>query len=273
MTTSRRNLIGVLVVATILLSACGGASNSNQSESAMNKSSARNIPDLIGSTKLNPHAPPGKNFDLSGFTLQLPTGSPDNVDTVTGAELEGGYSNRAYFFTDTSDGAMVLMDPKRGWTTSGSQHPRSELREDASWSTSGTNILDGLVSVTQVPDHTTVAQIFQASGPSKPLCELQVNANGTVDLLLEASNQGGNGTRHPIGSVTIGKAFPYQLSLKGSVITVIVNGQTSHFTIDSSFRKESFYFKAGDYDQTAVAGSPLSTPGTVVKYFSLKITH
>ncbi|MBL3940656.1 polysaccharide lyase family 7 protein, partial [Bacteroides thetaiotaomicron] len=51
------------------------------------------------------------------------------------------------------------------------------------------------------------------------------------------------------------------------------NGTTKTFTMDSSFDGESFYFKAGDYDQTAVSGTPLTTPGTVVKFYALTLTH
>jgi hypothetical protein len=43
--------------------------------------------------------------------------------------------------------------------------------------------------------------------------------------------------------------------------------------MDSSFDGESFYFKAGDYDQSAVSGTPKTTPGTVVHFYALKITH
>ena len=168
---------------------------------------------------------------------------------------------------------MVMMDPTIGWTTSGSQHPRTELREDATWATSGTNIVDATVAVTQVPDHTTIGQIFQGSGPSKPLCELQVTAGGTVNLLLENTNQGGNATDHKVGTVTIGKQFTYEMQLKGTTITVKINGVATSFTMDSSFDGETFYFKAGDYDQSATSGTPLTTPGTVVKFYALKITH
>jgi hypothetical protein len=43
--------------------------------------------------------------------------------------------------------------------------------------------------------------------------------------------------------------------------------------MDSSFDGETFYFKAGDYDQSATSGTPLTSAGTVVKFYALKITH
>jgi len=49
------------------------------------------------------------------------------VDEFSPAQLEAG-TNNAYFYTG-SDGAMVFWAPVNGASTSGSQNPRSELRE------------------------------------------------------------------------------------------------------------------------------------------------
>ena len=168
---------------------------------------------------------------------------------------------------------MVMADPATGWTTSGSLHPRVELRETATWPTTGTNILDATVTVTKVPSKTTIGQIFQGSGPSKPLCELEVDSNGTINLLLENTNQGGNANDHQVGSVPVGTQFTYEMMLSGTTITIKINGAASSFTMDPSFDGENFYFKAGDYDQTAVSGTPATTASTVVKFYALKITH
>ncbi|HIE5946659.1 MULTISPECIES: polysaccharide lyase family 7 protein [Burkholderia] len=43
--------------------------------------------------------------------------------------------------------------------------------------------------------------------------------------------------------------------------------------MDSSFDGERSYFKAGDYDQTSVSGTPLTAPGTVVKFHAPTLTH
>jgi hypothetical protein len=147
------------------------------------------------------------------------------------------------------------------------------MRENATWATSGTNIIDATVAVTKVPSNTTVGQIFQGDGPSKPLCELQVTSSGVVNLLLENTNQGGDADEHKVGTVTIGQKFTYEMQLSGTTITVKINGAATNFTMDSSFDGETFYFKAGDYDQSATSGTPLTSPGTVVKFYALKITH
>src|SRR5471032_131404 len=262
-------LISTLLIG--MLTACGGGGVGAEANTQVLSSGAS-----TGQT-LNPGRPPGVNFKLAPFTLQLPTGSSGNVDTVSGSSLAAGYTNQYYFYTDSSDGALVMVDPTQGWTTSGSQHPRTEMRENATWSTNGINKLDATVAVTQVPSKTTVGQIFQGSGPSKPLCELQVTAGGAVNLLLESTNQGGNAQTYPITSITAGSRFNYELSLTGTTITVTVNGTVNGtvktFTMDSSFNGENFYFKAGNYDQSAVSGTPLTTPGTIVKFYALTLTH
>ena len=228
---------------------------------------------LTGGPALNPNAPPGTNFNLSGYTLQLPTGSSGDVNTASGTQLADGYTDSPYFYTDPSDGAMDMMDPHTGWTTSGSEHPRVEFRENAIWPSSGTNVLSGTVEVAKVPSNTTISQIFQGTGPSKPLCELQFDSGGTVNLFLESTNEGGDGASTPITTIGVGTKFNYQLELSGSTITVIANGVTKTFTMDSSFDGEEFYFKAGDYDQSAVSGTPSTAVSTLVKFYALSITH
>ena len=221
---------------------------------------------------LNGGVVPGKNFNLAPFLLQLPTGSADNTDTVSGSGL-ATFTDSPYFYTNKSDGSMVMADPKQGWTTSGSLHPRVELRENATWKTSGTNVLAATVDVVEVPSHTTIGQIFQGSGPSKPLCELQVTSAGVVQLLLEDTNEGGSSTVPKITTVSLGTKFDYQLELSGTTITVTVNNVTTTFPMPASFIGESFYFKAGDYDQSAVAGTPLTSVSTIVQFYALSIKH
>jgi hypothetical protein len=103
--------------------------------------------------------------------------------------------------------------------------------------------------------------------------ELQYASGGTIKLLLENTNQGGNANTYTVGSVTAGSTFTYELSLTGTTIAVTLNGAVKTYTMPSSFVGESFYFKVGDYDQTAVAGTPGTMPGTIVKVYALKVVH
>jgi len=232
------------------------------------------LPGLSGG--LNPNVPPSSNFNLSiWFSLQLPIGSNGGPTEIFTSQLTSGYTASPYFYTDPGDGSMVMMDPHQGWATNGSLHPRTELHENGNWSASGTNLLNATLNVTQVPSNTCIAQIFQGTGPLKPLCELQFNANGNVTLFVENVNTGGQGgPTYQVAFVGVGNKFSYQLGLHGSTITATVNGTTITAPVPSSFNGEQFFFKAGDYDQSAVNGTPSTANGqTVVKFYSLGITH
>ena len=210
------------------------------------------------------------HIDLSGWELQLPTGPTGHPDTVTNLS---GYSS-IYFHVDGS-GVVNFMDPTTGTTTSGSLHPRSELREVTSgWSATRTNRLSVTAQVTQVVSKVTIGQIFQApSAPSKPLLELEYNKGGQLRLLLEKTNQGGSANFYDVGAVVDGSEFTYELSLSGGAIEITVDGKVSTFALPPTFKGESFYFKCGDYDQTATKGSPGTTPGTVVKFYDVTVVH
>jgi hypothetical protein len=224
---------------------------------------------------------PGANFDLSTFKLQLPIGSGSPLE-IPPSQLTGdkGFTND-YFYTDATDGyAMTLMVPATGIAFKGSVHPRTEFHEvnpdgsDASWATSGPNIMTITEKVTQVPGHTAISQIFQAApAPSKPLCELQYFSDGTVQLLLEKTNKGGNTDLYRIGSVTPGSVYTYSIGLAGTTITVTLNGSSTNLELPAAFVGEKFFFKFGNYDQTAKPGTPSAIPGTIVKIYALRVTH
>ncbi len=223
---------------------------------------------------LSTSKPPGSNFSLSGFTLQLPTGSEGNVDTETGAQLAAGFTKSPYFYTDTGDGSMVMGDPSTGWTTSGSLHPRVEIRENATPAHQRHQCDDEHGGGHEGPgSHDHRPGFSRVRGPSKPLCELQVTSKGVVQLLLESTNEGGTSTTTTIASVSLGTKFTYSLQLSGTTVTVTIGSATKTFTMDKSFDGESFYCKAGNYDQSAVPGTPGTTASTIVKFYALSIKH
>jgi hypothetical protein len=89
---------------------------------------------------LNASCSPGGNFDLSIWDLQLPIGSPGAVETISSNSLQGcsGWQDFDYFFTESSDGVLVMNVPgsvaSSGCvTTPNSQHCRTELHEKGSW--------------------------------------------------------------------------------------------------------------------------------------------
>ena len=74
--------------------------------------------------------PPSKHFDLSSWSLSVPTDADENgkADQVYGEQLNTNYSNE-YFYA-SPDGGMVFKCPIDGYKTSkNTTYTRSELRE------------------------------------------------------------------------------------------------------------------------------------------------
>lgn len=230
-------------------------------------------------TALNPAVPPGGNFDLSVWELQLPIGSPGSPTTIPPSQLEGsnGYTNPAYFWTDTNDGSMTFWDPESGVTTPNSNFARTELREmnpdgsAADWSLSGTSTLSADLRVVSVTSHVCVGQIHLGTGGSstKPLLELYYYDNGNIVLGLENSPSGGQ-TTHTLTNVPLGTRWSYVIAIAGGRIQITVNGNTTTYPIASGFDAYHQYFKAGDYNQSS-SGS--TTNGAKVKFYSLTVAH
>lgn len=176
---------------------------------------------------LNPSCAPGGNFDLSNWTLQLPTGSPGKPDQIPPSQLEGcnGYQDSAHnvFFTESGDGALVMKVPgspaSTGCvTTAHSLHCRTELRETnpVSWDPNAAiNRLKATLLVAQ-PDNSTygtvVGQIHIDDTVSvRPVCELYYNLNGDLTMGVEQTRAGGNSLYTKVGHVPVGTKFCYEV--------------------------------------------------------------
>lgn len=78
---------------------------------------------------------PATYFDLTNWSLQVPyskTGSFTEGSPITIKQPDlATYTKSDLFYTKAVDGeqVMVLKTPVKGLTTSGSSHPRVELRE------------------------------------------------------------------------------------------------------------------------------------------------
>jgi Alginate lyase len=219
-------------------------------------------------------------IDYSIWLLQLPTGTGTSPNTVAGSKL-ASYSD-AYFYK-ASDGGQAFMDPATGITTSGSVHCRTEMREStpgggqAAWSSSGTNTMTVTGAVMLLgkgtSGNTTVGQLFNGTD-SIPLIELQYNGSkGGFELLYEEAKGGGSETdlKTP---VALSKQYTFTLALTQGVVTVTINGKPvyTHAPTAATLAK-SFYFKVGDYDQTAAAGAISTTPYTIVEAYSVAVVH
>lgn len=147
---------------------------------------------------LNPVLNPSSNFDLSLWTLilPLPLGDIDGAITISSNTLNGypqlntGYSEPPYFFTDETTGSIGFFAPLNGATTPSALFPRSELSEylpdvPHTWrlKTCTSNTLTASLLVTQMP-------------PSKKIVIGKIQDKGNPDDLNQI-----------VGSKTLVKIF------------------------------------------------------------------
>lgn len=228
---------------------------------------------------LNPSVAPGGNFDLSKWSLQLPIGSTGSPTTIPSSQLVGpsGYQDpgHKYFFTESGDGAMVMKvygspDTTGCVTTPNSEHCRTELRENSSWSpTAATNRLKATVVVTAADNGsygTVIGQIHMDDSVStKPVIELYYSPNGDIVAGVEQNRDGSGGQVHTtVGHVPLNTQFDYEIEYYGGVLKVAING-TFHTLSTYNLNNPTSYFKAGCYDQ----GSNLAD----VHFLALTIQH
>jgi hypothetical protein len=233
---------------------------------------------------LDPGLPPGSNFDLSHWYLGLPVdssgGTNGNSASIPAAQLVAGYSNALYFYTG-SDGAMLFWAPVTGATTSGSDYPRSELREQLSppsnssnWFAFGTHILDAQCKVLQVPTtkKVIIGQIHGYTGDARPVLKLQYN-NGSLEALVKTNSSFDGDKKWTFSSVALSNNINYQIKLVDGLLSVTVNGATQSTNIflhDSDWDTNSMYFKAGSYCQD---NDGPTNEGARVAFYSLTRSH
>ena len=237
---------------------------------------------------LDPNQPPGGNFDLSHWKIQLPTSSnvltcsSGNVDEKTPADLEGGFAN-AYFYTG-SDGSMVFWVPLNGSRTGSSSYPRSELREridpssdSVNWIPQGVHILDSQCKVLQVgPSNkkTIIGQIHGIAPSDLPLVKFQYS-NGKLEALIKTNSTYDGDYKMSLGTIGLTSNITYQIKVVNGLISVTANGSNSSinvFQTDPRWSTNTMYFKAGDYCQESACSNP-SNYGARVAFYSVNLLH
>jgi hypothetical protein len=258
---------------------------------------------------LDPALPPGSNFDLSHWYLQLPTsdnkltGRADWKDAASPSQLVAGFTN-AYFYT-SDDGAMTLWTPDNGAVMTGAAHPRTELRErlapennNLNWSLCGTHVLTAQCRVLQVSSDARkvcIGQIkepgYLTSGTAKAGNEQMIMVDlGSRKIYAHVSldgNRPGNFRPTLISgpSVTTNTLINYTMAVSNGVLTITVNDVTHSWDLFSGTNYlglaatnwspasgNTVYFKAGDYNQTANACG-CSDDGARVAFYHLAIYH
>jgi hypothetical protein len=175
-----------------------------------------------------------EGLSLSNWTVQLP-----NNDTTS-----PGTDRKPWYYSSGSN--KEFSDPEYGVATDHSLHCRTEMREMKSFSASTSNTLTVTGKVVKGSGGITIGQVFNGS-KLIPLAELEFTGKGFEVLYEEAK---GKGNTHPISTTSaVGKPYTYSMSLIKGVLTVTVNGAKWSTKPSSAVLSDSFYFKAGDYDQ------------------------
>jgi hypothetical protein len=250
--------------------ACGGAASSATPDSAGSGPQWYAPVEVgeagaTGSGALDPEADVLASTDeltlSSTWLLQLPNNS-------TSSSLN---SDQQPYYYKASDGGRVFMDPDFGITTSGSQHPRTELREKSTWHASGTNSMTVTGKVLK-SSSITVGQVFNQDN-SITLAELQYTSSG-FQVLYEEKKHEADPSYHLGGAVPVGQQYTFTMSLTKGTLTVTVNGKTYSKKPSSAVSGNNFYFKVGNYDQKSTKSTSVSgTVHSLVENYSVSVSH
>jgi len=216
-------------------------------------------------------------IDFRLWKLQLPTGSGTSPTTISSAQLLAGFTNDYFYIAP--DGGQAFMDPATGITTSGSTHCRTEMREqmlgggDAAWPSTGAHSLTVEGQVVKLGGGSVaVGQLFNGTD-SIPLCELQYTTGHKFSLFYEEAKGGGSSTdlKTPVALST---RYTFVLAMTDGKLSVSINGKEvySH-TPGAAILDNKFYFKFGNYDQSSSAGTPSTTPYSIVEAYKVDVVH
>ena len=241
--------------------------------------------------------PPSVNFDLSHWYLTLPSGS-----TVSVATLNAGYQYADVFYTDPLTGGMVFRCPNLAGTTANSSYSRTELREmlnplntsarDASnnWTTDVGGTLRATLRVDRVSitgddgkvgrviigqihgSDTEPARLYfhKKPGEAKARLYLATESMGGSNSFSSdiVPNTGGDG-------IALGETFSYEIRLADITLTIVIRDATGRSwtyirNVDSGYRDDWMYFKAGVYNQNNTGDS---TDYVQATFFALTQAH
>lgn len=227
----------------------------------------------------DPALPPGQNYDLSHFALQLPIAEGNSVLQIKDPALITYTSD--YFFTGT-DAAMVFWCPVTGAHTPNTHYPRSELRElpeGGDWAITGHHRLTASFKMLQnTPSKgTIVGQIHgNSTGGTSEVLKLEWMSNNDIVASVEQNDSPSSQVDHKMGSgYKHDELVSYDFELKDATLTVKVTDArgTASFTTPytaASWTQDKYYFKLGAYVQLDTGGSSV---GGKVAFYSFAIEH
>lgn len=223
---------------------------------------------------------PAQILDLTNWKITIPEDGSDansDADEIKQPAL-ATYSIDPYFKVNSTQNGVIFRAHTGGATTSGSNYPRSELREmtsngatNASWSSgSGTHTMEIDQAITNLPvvkKHIVAGQIHDGSDDV-----IVFRLEGTKLFIDINGNDGPTLT----SSYVLGTRFKVKFVVSNNQTKCYYNG-TLMYTHNQSY--SGAYFKAGAYTQSSC--QPGKNPGPTescsaygeVVIYGLSVTH
>ncbi len=214
---------------------------------------------------------PGEVLDLTNWKLTLPIGEPGDPVEIEQPELDT-YALDPYFRLEEE--RVAFLANAGGVTTSGSDFPRSELREmtdggaeKASWSTtSGVHTMTLTQAVTHLPDVVPHLVAGQVHGGSAYV--MLVRLDGT--RLWVKSDGDDVGELDP--DYVLGTEMTLRIRIEDGWIDVYYDDLSTP-AVSLPYDKSGCYFKAGAYSQSNTDYGDAPDAYAEVEIRSLEVTH
>jgi hypothetical protein len=219
-----------------------------------------------------------------GGHWSIDVGYPSGNTSTDMSLVEDGWSDTPYFLPVENNTGVQFRVPMNGGTTSGSDYPRSELRErkadgsKASWSgKSGTHTLSGVSKVTHFPPNkpeVVVAQIHDTDGVSSTAIGDRLQVRVEDDAWILSIN--GNKISTPIlTGYSLNTYVAWSIKVASGKVTVKINGSTKYDQTPSGYPTSGMYFKMGCYAQsnTSKGNSSSEFMAVTVQQNSVLLSH
>jgi len=199
-------------------------------------------------------------FDLDKWRLQLPV---NNDGKLSGA-MRTISPARTFkpWFEATSD-QLKFVCPAVGATSPNSTSPRTELAESTKWFLEKGGTMAATVKITRMPVNSkmTIGQVFH----DDQLLRLRYWADGSIEVA------GSRITSQIVGKIPVGTTFSYFVDVKGTTLTLKINGTTVFTRSVSQWAGQLLYFKAGAYCHADAGTDPKAQ--FKATFTELKISH
>lgn len=191
---------------------------------------------------------PADVLDLRSWKLQLPTGDDESPDEVTQPELDA-YAAVPWFVPNEACDGVRFGAAVDGVTTSGSDYPRSELREmsadgsdEAEWSTTeGTHSMVIEEAITEVPAEKPEVVAAQVHGGDDDLTTIRLEGTS-----LYVSDPDSDDYALITEDYQLGTPFKAEFRAADGAVEVYYN-DALQATVETD--SSTAYFKAGAYTQ------------------------